>query len=95
MISYVLNLCFFSSRATSEASLSWLKYLKKKKIPVIICMTHGDVLYFEEEDRRQNDKFVKEKDEITEEVRREIGSEVYVSAYIYLILIAWIVYPKQ
>ena len=44
-------------------------------------MTHGDVLYFDEEDRRQNEKVVKEKSEITEAVRREIGSEIYVSIY--------------
>ena len=42
-------------------------------------MTHGDVLYFEEEDRRKNEKSCKEKNEIMEEVRREIGAEIYVS----------------
>lgn len=53
--------------------------MKTKDIPVIVCITHGDVLYFEEEDRRKREKVQKEKDEIIEEVRREIGSEIYVS----------------
>ena len=70
--------CLFS-RATSVASLEWLKFLKTKEIPVIVCMTHGDVLYFEEEDRQKSGNVRKERDEIVEEVRREIGSEIYVS----------------
>ena len=69
----------FYSRATSAASLEWLKFLKTKEIPVIVCITHGDVLYFEEEDRRKSGNVRKERNEIVEEVRREIGSEIYVS----------------
>ena len=48
-------------------------------------MTHGDILYFEEEDRRESEKLYKEKNEIKEEVRREIGSEIYVMlSYFFL-----------
>ena len=68
------------SRATSAVSLEWLKFLKTKEITVIVCITHGDVLYFEEEDRRKSGNVRKGKDEIIEEVRREIGSEIYVSS---------------
>lgn len=68
----------FCSRATSAASLEWLKFLKMKDIPVIVCITHGDLLYFEEEDRRKSDKLQMGNSEIREHVRREIGSEIYV-----------------
>jgi hypothetical protein len=62
-------------------SLEWLKFLNTKEIPVIVCITHGDILYFEEEDRRKSGNVRKGSDEIIEEVRREIGSEIYVSFY--------------
>ena len=62
----------------SDASTYWLKFLGEKNIPVIVCLTFGDQLYFEIEDRQKGKQ--KEPAERGEDIRRIIGSELYVSS---------------
>ena len=64
-------------RVFSDASKSWLKFLGEKKIPVIVCLTFGDHLYFEVEERQKQKS--KEPTEAAEEIKRIIGTELCVS----------------
>ena len=70
-----LALCFFR-RVFSDASTAWLKFLGEKEIPVIVCLTFGDHLFFEVEERQKSKS--KGPFEMAEEIRRFIGSELYV-----------------
>ena len=63
-------------RVFSDASTSWLKFLGEKKIPVIMCLTFGDHLYFEVEERQKQKS--KEPTETSEDIKRIIAAELYV-----------------
>ena len=75
--------CVKNRRVFSDASTTWLKYLGEKGIPVIVCLTFGDQLYFEIEEREN--KKSKGAVETAEDIRRIIGSELIVHEQIILL----------
>ena len=58
-------------RISSDTAKEWLKHLKKKEVPVIVCLTHADMLYAECVDESGDPK-------PTEEKKKKIGSDLNV-----------------
>ena len=67
---------FLFRKIDSDPAKEWLCQLKNEDIPVLVCLTHADVLYAELDEAGKS----------REQLRKQIGGELYVSGPIFVYL---------